>query len=309
MIRISSLLGAVFVVLVGCGGGGKPVEVPAAPAAPVAAKPATPTPAGEDAVLALWPEVKHGTLANGLHYYVLKHGKPEKRAFLWLAVNAGSVLEDDDQRGLAHFDEHMAFNGTKRFPKAEIVNYLEKIGMRFGADLNARTGFDDTVYELEVPTDDAAFIAKGFDILHDWAGDVSYDPAEVDKERGVVKEEWRLGRGAGQRLFDKQAPVLFKGSRYAVRLPIGLPEILDKAPRDKLHKFYQDWYRPDLMAVIAVGDFDDVGAIEKEIEARFGDLKNPATERPRIVAGVPKADGTRVSIETDRELPSSVVSV
>ena len=314
MIRISSLpraaMGAILVALTACGGGGKAVETPVAPpVAPVTAKPATPTPAGEDAVLALWPEVKHGTLANGLNYYVLKHGKPEKRAFLWLAVNAGSVLEDDDQRGLAHFDEHMAFNGTKRFPKAEIVNYLEKIGMRFGADLNARTGFDDTVYELEVPTDDAAFIAKGFDILHDWAGDVSYDPAEVNKERGVVKEEWRLGRGAGQRLFDKQAPVLFKGSRYAVRLPIGLPEILGKAPRDKLHKFYQDWYRPDLMAVIAVGDFDDVGAIEKEIQARFGDLKNPANERPRIVAGVPKADGTRVSIETDRELPSSVVSV
>lgn len=313
MIRISSIeraaLGAILAALTACGGGAKPAARPPEPVVTAVAKPATPTPAGEDAVLGLWPEVKHGTLANGLQYYVLKHGKPEKRAFLWLAVNAGSVLEDDDQRGLAHFDEHMAFNGTRRFPKAEIVNYLEKIGMRFGADLNARTGFDDTVYELEVPTDDAAFIAKGFDILHDWAGDVSYDPAEVDKERGVVKEEWRLGRGAGQRLFDKQAPVLFKGSRYAVRLPIGLPEILDKAPRDKLHKFYKDWYRPDLMAVIAVGDFDDVGAIEREIQARFGDLKNPATARPRIVAGVPKADGTRVSIETDRELPSSVVSV
>ncbi|MBC7976820.1 MAG: insulinase family protein, partial [Myxococcales bacterium] len=269
----------------------------------------TPTPTGEDAVLALWPAVKHGTLANGLRYYVLKHGKPEKRAFLWLAVNAGSVLEDDDQRGLAHFAEHMAFNGTRRFPKAEIINYLEKIGMRFGADLNARTGFDDTVYELEVPTDDKAFLAKGFDILHDWAGDVTYDPAEVDKERGVVKEEWRLGRGAGQRLFDKQAPVLFKGSRYAVRLPIGLPEILDKAPRDKLYQFYKDWYRPDLMAVIAVGDFDDVGAIEQEIRTRFADLKNPANPRPRRDAGVPKADGTRVSIETDRELPSTVISV
>jgi zinc protease len=117
---------------------------------------------------------------------------------------------------------------------------------------------------------------------------VSYGPAEVDKERGVVKEEWRLGRGAGERIFDKQAPVLFQGSRYAVRLPIGVPEILDKAPRDKLYKFYKDWYRPDLMAVIAVGDFDDVGAIEHEIRARFGDLKNPAGERPRVAAGVPR---------------------
>jgi zinc protease len=304
-------------VIAACGGGAKPAGTGPGVAAgsaggasaPVVAPPAAVPPSPEDARLPLWPEVRHGQLANGMSYYILKHGKPEKRAFLWLAVNAGSVLEDDDQRGLAHFDEHMAFNGTRRFPKAEIVNYLEKIGMRFGADLNARTSFDDTVYELEVPTDDKAFLAKGFDILHDWAGDVSYDPAEVDKERGVVKEEWRLGRGAQQRLFDKQAPVLFKGSRYAVRLPIGLPEILDKAPPGRLHKFYKDWYRPDLMAVIAVGDFDDVGAIERDIQARFGDLKNPEHERPRIAAGVPKADGTRVSIETDRELPATLVTV
>ena len=306
---------ALVLALIGAacgGGGGKPQttapSTPVAAAAPAPAAPARPADP-EDAVLPLWSDVRHGRLPNGMAYYVLKHGKPEKRAFLWLAVNTGSVQEDDDQRGLAHFDEHMAFNGTKRFPKAEIVNYLEKIGMRFGADLNARTTFDDTVYELEVPTDQRAFIDKGFDILHDWAGDVSYDPTEVDKERGVVMEEWRLGRGAQQRLFDKQAPVLFKGSRYAVRLPIGLPEIIQKAPRDRLHKFYKDWYRPDLMAVIAVGDFDDPAAIEKDIQTRFADLKNPANERARIAAGVPKADGTRVSIETDRELPETLVSV
>src|SRR5258705_12919406 len=163
-----------------CGGGAKPA--PAGPDHGAGAAtagsvtppvPAVPAPSGEDAVLPLWPEVKRGTLPNGLTYYVLKHGKPEHRAFLWLAVNAGAVLEDDDQRGLAHFDEHMAFNGTKRFPKAEIVNYLERIGMRFGADLNARTTFDDTVYELEVPTDKKAVIDKGLDILHDWACDMS----------------------------------------------------------------------------------------------------------------------------------------
>ena len=301
--RLARVAALIFAVLAAaCGGGAKPAAGPvtAATAAPPAAAvspagpagPATP-PNPEDAPLPLWPEVKHGKLANGLTYYVLKHQKPEKRAFLWLAVNAGSVQENDDQRGLAHFDEHMAFNGTRRFPKAEIVNYLEKIGMRFGADLNARTTFDDTVYELEVPTDKKTFIDKGLDILHDWAGDVSYDPAEVDKERGVVLEEWRLGRGAQQRLFDKEAPVVFKGSRYAVRLPIGLPEVIQKAPRDKLYQFYKDWYRPDLMAVIAVGDFDDPGAIEQAIQTRFGDLKNPANERSRIAAGVPVADGTR----------------
>jgi zinc protease len=314
-LRLARVAALVFAVLsAACGGGAKPAANPATaaasapPAAVAPAGPATP-PNPEDVLLPLWPEVKHGKLANGLTYYVLKHAKPEKRAFLWLAVNAGSVQENDDQRGLAHFDEHMAFNGTRRFPKAEIVNYLEKIGMRFGADLNARTTFDDTVYELEVPTDKQAFLDKGLDILHDWAGDVSYDPVEVDKERGVVLEEWRLGRGAQQRLFDKEAPVLFKGSRYAVRLPIGLPEVIQKAARDKLHQFYKDWYRPDLMAVIAVGDFDDPAAIEKAIQARFGDLQNPPHERARIAAGVPVADGTRVSIETDRELPETVLTI
>ncbi|HEX2692126.1 MAG TPA: insulinase family protein [Kofleriaceae bacterium] len=319
--RATSRALLVACMVAACGGGGSKPAVTgpdhgptlaagsAGTASASAPAPATPSPGGEDAVLPLWPEIKHGTLPNGLTYYILKHQKPEHRAFLWLAVNAGSVLEEDDQRGLAHFDEHMAFNGTRRFPKAEIVNYLEKIGMRFGADLNARTEFDDTVYELEVPTDNQVFLAKGLDILHDWAGDVTYDPAEVDKERGVVKEEWRQGRGAGERIFDKQAPVLFKGSRYAVRLPIGLPQVIDKAPRDQLYRFYKDWYRPDLMAVIAVGDFDDAGAIEREIRARFADLKNPAHERPRGVAGVPRPDGTRVSIETDRELPWTEVSV
>ena len=231
--RVAALILAVLAAA--CGGSAKPAAglataATAATAAPPAAAVAPAGPAApqnpQDVPLPLWPEVKHGKLANGLTYYVLKHGKPEKRAFLWLAVNAGSVQENDDQRGLAHFDEHMAFNGTRRFPKSEIVNYLEKIGMRFGADLNARTTFDDTVYELEVPTDKKAFLDKGLDILHDWAGDVSYDPVEVDKERGVVLEEWRLGRGAQQRLFDKEAPVVFKGSRYAVRLPIGLPDVI-----------------------------------------------------------------------------------
>ena len=309
---IRSALLFVVVALVGCGGS-KPTPTPPAPPGDVgpretdlsgaklpavAAKPALP----------LWPEVKKGTLPNGLTYYILKHGKPEKRAFLWLAVNAGSVLEDDDQQGLAHFHEHMSFNGTKRFPKAEIINYLEKIGMRFGADLNAYTSYDQTVYQLEVPTDNAEFVGKGLDILRDWAGDVSDEPVEVEKERGVVLEEWRLGRGAFQRLRDKQGKVLYKGSRYAERNPIGQPDIIKTASRDVLNRFYRDWYRPDLMAVIAVGDVD-TAVMEKAIQARFGDLKNPAHERARFHAEVPKADGTRVSIETDRELPLSLVSV
>jgi zinc protease len=259
--------------------------------------------------LALWPAVTRGVLPNGMTYYVLKHGKPEQRAFLWLAVNAGSVQEDDDQRGLAHFVEHMAFNGTKRFPKQDLVNYLESIGMKFGPDLNAYTSFDETVYQLQVPTDDPQMIAKGFDILHDWAADITFDPVEVDKERGVVLEEWRLGRGAQQRLLDKLIKVVFGDARYASRLPIGLPEILQKAPRDALVRYYKDWYRPDLMAVFAVGDFTDPAEIEKQIVAKFGDLAKPASPRPRPPGGMPTTKTTRVAVETDAELPVSVVGV
>ncbi|MEO8698910.1 MAG: insulinase family protein [Kofleriaceae bacterium] len=258
--------------------------------------------------LPLWKAVKRGVLPNGMTYYVMPHAKPEKRAFLWLAVNTGSVQEADDERGLAHFVEHMAFNGTKRFPKQGLVNYLEGIGMKFGADLNASTSWDETVYQLQVPTDDNAAIGKGFDILRDWAADVTFDPGEVDKERGVVLEEWRLGRGAAQRLLDKLTAT-FADWRYAQRLPIGLPAILEKAPRDKLFKFYKDWYRPDLMAVVAVGDFADVAAIEKQITEKFGDLPKATAPRQRLDAGPPPATGTRVVVETDKELPVSVVGV
>ncbi|HEY8087701.1 MAG TPA: pitrilysin family protein, partial [Polyangiaceae bacterium] len=214
------------------------------PHAPVAAPP-----------LALYSSIHKGTLPNGLTYYVLPHRTPEHRAQLWLAVNAGSVLEDDDQRGLAHFVEHMAFNGTRRFPRQALVDFLEKSGVAFGADLNASTSFDQTLYTLQVPTDQPELFGRAIDILRDWADAVTFDPVEVDKERGVVLEEWRLRRGAQARLLDKQAPVVFHGSKYADRTPIGKPEVIQGAPREALVRFYKDWYRPDLMAVIAVGDF------------------------------------------------------
>jgi len=180
--------------------------------------------------LPLEARVRRGTLPNGLTYFVLAHRKPEHRAQVWLAVNAGSVLEDDDQRGLAHFVEHMGFNGTTRFPKQALVDFLEKSGVAFGADLNAYTSFDETVYTLQVPTDQPELLARSISVLRDWAGNVTFDPVEVDKERGVVLEEWRLGRGAGMRLFDKQAPVLFHGSKYAERITIGKPEIIKGVP-------------------------------------------------------------------------------
>jgi zinc protease len=293
------------VVLCACGAAKTAPPPPTPPALPAAAAVQH---ASGDPITPLDPEIKVGHLANGLTYYVMKHGKPEQRASLWLAVNAGSVLEDDDQRGLAHFVEHMAFNGTKRFPKQDIVDFIEKVGMEFGADVNAYTSFDQTVYQLTVPTDDAKALAKGVDILRDWAGDITFDPTEVDKERGVVLEEWRLGRGAAARIEDKQWPVVFAGSKYAERLVIGLPDIIKTAKRDTLYRFYKDWYRPDNMAVIAVGDFDPV-QLEKELQQKFGDLQNPAHERPRITIAVPHDQPTAVTVATDPELPATQVTI
>ncbi len=254
------------------------------------------------------PTVRTGTLDNGLTYYIRKHEAPKNRAALWLAVDAGSVLEDEDQQGLAHFVEHMAFNGTKRFEKNTLIDYIEKSGMDFGADLNAYTSFDETVYQLTVPTDNPDTVTKGFDILEDWASAITFDPEEVDKERGVVIEEWRLGRGASQRVFDQQWPIYLEGSKYAERKPIGKKKILETAPVDTLKKFYKDWYRPDLMAVVVVGDLDPA-QVEKEIKARFGKLKNPEAARPRTNIEVPILDKTRAAVVTDPEASRTQVSV
>jgi zinc protease len=254
------------------------------------------------------PQITIGTLPNGLRYYIRANGKPEQRAELRLAVNAGSILEDDDQQGLAHFVEHMAFNGTKHFPKQDVVSFMQSIGMQFGAHVNAYTSFDETVYMLQVPTDKRDVLDKAFLILEDWAQAVTFDPAEVDKERGVVVEEWRLGRGAGTRMMDKQLPVLLNGSRYAQRIPIGKKDILDTFKADRLKKFYADWYRPDLMAVVAVGDFDKA-AIETMIKSHFGSIPKPATPKPRQTFSVPDHPGTLYTIATDKEAPNASVSV
>ena len=249
-----------------------------------------------------------GKLDNGLTYYIRKNKKPENRAELRLAVNAGSILEDDSQQGLAHFVEHMAFNGTRKFAKHEIVDYLESIGMRFGPDINAYTSFDETIYMLQVPTDDPEILEKGFTILQEWAGSLAFEDDEIDKERGVVIEEWRLGRGAGARMRDKQFPILFKNSQYAKRLPIGKKEILENAPHDELRRFYKDWYRPNLMAVVAVGDFDK-SRIEHLIKKHFSKLVNPRNERERKTFPVPNHKETLYTIATDVEATGTNISV
>ena len=249
-----------------------------------------------------------GTLPNGVRYYIRVNSRPEKRAELRLVVNAGSVLEDPDQRGLAHMVEHMAFNGTQHFAKQDIVNYIESIGMQFGADLNAYTSFDETVYMLQVPTDTGTALAKGIQILEDWAHLVTFDTMEINKERGVVIEEWRLGLGADARMRDQYFPVLFKDSRYGDRLPIGDKATLESFRPETLKRFYRDWYRPELMAVIAVGDFDKK-QVERMIVERFSGIPASKGGRERTEFPVPDHGETLVSIATDPEATSTSVEV
>jgi len=254
------------------------------------------------------PHITVGVLQNGLRYYVRENGQPENRAELRLVVNVGSIQEDEDQLGLAHFVEHMAFNGTEHFAKQELVEFMESIGMRFGPGLNAMTGFDETIYMLRVPTDSPEVIKTAFQILEDWSHALSFEHEEIDKERGVIIEEWRLGQGAGARMRDKQFPILFKGSLYAERLPIGKKDIIENFNYDVLKRFYKDWYRPDLMAVIAVGDFDKQ-VVEDLIKVHFSGLVNPPNSRPRVLAEVPDHEETLSAIATDKETSSTTVSV
>ena len=252
--------------------------------------------------------VHMGTLPNGLRYYVRRNAKPEKRAELRLVVNAGSLQEDADQRGLAHFLEHMAFNGTRNFAKNDIVKYLESIGVRFGADLNAQTGFDETLYILPVPTDSAGILERSMRFLGDVASGLLLDSADVVAERGVVLSEWRTGLGADERIRQQQLPVIMRGSRYAERLPIGLPSVIERANPAPIRRFWRDWYRPDLMAVIAVGDADPAELI-RVITRTFGPIPKRATARPRVTATVPRHDSTLVTIATDPEVSTSSVGV
>lgn len=254
------------------------------------------------------PALRVGRLDNGLTYYVRANEKPEKRAELRLMVNAGSVLEDEDQLGFAHFLEHMAFNGTAHFEKMALVDFLESVGMRFGADVNAFTSFDMTAYMLQLPTDDQAKLDKGFLILSDWAHQVTLDPEDIDAERGVVLEEWRSGKGAEERVMDKQLPVIFHNSRYATRLPIGDPEILKNGSPEAVKRFYRDWYRPDLIAVVAVGDFD-ADAIEQQIRERFSQIPARQNPRERTEFEVPVHEETLFSIESDPELTRATITV
>lgn len=254
------------------------------------------------------PNVKKGTLKNGLTYYIRKNSKPEDKVDLRLIINAGSILENEDQQGLAHFMEHMCFNGTKRFPKNQLVDYLQSIGIKFGQHLNAYTSFDETVYFLPLPSDDPEKLEKGFQIIEDWAFNANLNPEEIDKERGVVLEEYRLGLGADKRMEDKYIPKMMYKSQYANRLPIGKKEILQNFTYDKLTSFYKDWYRPNLMCIVVVGDID-VAQMEQKIKDHFESYQNPVNEKPRKIFEVPNHKETFIAIESDKEASQTQIQL
>lgn len=259
-------------------------------------------------VLPITPDVKIGKLSNGLTYYIQNNGKPEDKVELRLALKAGSIVETEDQVGLAHFMEHMNFNGTKHFKKNELVDYLQSIGVEFGADLNAYTGFDQTVYILPIPSDDPEKLDKGFQILQDWAGNALLTDQDIDDERGVVIEEYRTRLGAATRMQSKYLDKIAYKSKYADRLPIGTKENLETFDYESVRNFQKDWYRPNLMAVIAVGDLD-VETLEKKIKENFSGLKNPENPKPREEYGSENHEGTFVAIEWDEEATSSQVQI
>lgn len=258
--------------------------------------------------LPLAPELTKGRLANGLTYYIRKNEKPEQRVELRLVVRVGSIVEDEDQLGLAHFTEHMAFNGSKHFKKNDLVSYLQSIGVEFGADLNASTSFDETIYLLPIPVDKPGNLEKGFQVLEDWASGVLFNKNEIDNERGVVLEEERLGKGAEERMDKVSLPYILQGSKYAKRLPIGKPEILKTFKPETIKRFYADWYRPDLMAVVVVGDVDPAVA-ESLVRKHFEKLKNPAKARPREYVKVPSRTQSQGLVVTDAEATNHILQI
>jgi zinc protease len=263
---------------------------------------------GTGQLLPLDPAVRTGKLSNGLTYYIRRNTEPKNRVVLYLVNKVGSVLESENQRGLAHFMEHMSFNGTTHFPKNDLVDYLQKSGVRFGADINAYTSFDETVYQLPIPSDKPDVLKNGIQIVRDWAQDATLDAVEIDKERGVVLEEKRLGKGAGERMRRVYWPVILNDSRYAQRIPIGVDTVLNHFKPETIRRFYHDWYRPDLQAVIVVGDID-VDQMERTIKAKFSDLKNPAGERIRTGYTVPLTGKDHFVAITDKEMTSTEVEV
>lgn len=246
-------------------------------------------------------KVVYGKLENGLTYYIQHNEEPKNQALLRLVINAGSILEAKKQRGLAHFVEHMAFNGTKNFKKNKLIDFLESVGVQFGSHVNAHTSFNETVYKLSLPTDSGNILQKGFQILEDWASNITFTPKQIDKERGVIIEERRLRLGAQRRIREKIFPVLYHNSRYPERMPIGTLKVLKNFEYQQLISFYNEWYRPGLMAVVAVGDFD-VSKVKNYIVNHFSSLKAPKNQKKRPVYSIPFQQKTLTTIVTDKDI-------
>lgn len=254
------------------------------------------------------PAVKCGQLDNGLTYYIQSNSEPKNRVSLRLVVNAGSCMEEEDQRGVAHFIEHLAFNGTKNFKKNEIISFIESVGMKFGADLNAYTSFEETVYMLEIPADDPAVLEKALLVLHDWASEVSFEEDEIEKERGVVKEEWRLRQGANQRIADELYNLELKDSVFLNRMPIGLMDVIDNVSRQRILDFYKKWYRPELMSVCLVGDLPQ-NVMEEEVKKIMSTIPASEKKMEKVLYKVPFTEKKEALVTADPEWKYSLVQV
>mgnify|MGYP002748924428 FL=1 len=259
--------------------------------------------------LPLDPQVRKGVLPNGLTYYIRHNETPKGQADFYIAQKVGSILENDEQRGLAHFLEHMCFNGTENFPGNELVAWLETKGVKFGQNLNAYTSIDETVYNISnVPTASIAVQDSCLLILHDWADGLLLLPEEIDKERGVIHEEWRSRNVGMQRLLEQMAPAMYPGSKYGYRLPIGTMEVVDNFPPQALRDYYEAWYRPDQQGIVVVGDID-VDRIENKIKEIFSPIKMPENAPERVYEAVPDTEGTIIVVGTDPEMPNSRASI
>jgi len=255
------------------------------------------------------PNVRIGKLENGLTYYIRHNELPENRADFYIAQKVGSILEEENQRGLAHFLEHMCFNGTTNFPGKALINYLETIGVRFGENLNAYTSIDETVYNIaNVPVIRDGIVDSCLLILHDWANDLTLDPKEIDNERGVIHEEWRTGQGAMMRMYEQALPKAFEGSKYGHRLPIGTIEVIDNFPHQALRDYYEKWYRPDQQGIVVVGDID-VDKVEAKIKEIFSPIEMPANAAERVYEKVPDNKEPIITIAKDKEQPSTMIYI
>ena len=253
------------------------------------------------------PQVRYGKLPNGLTYYIRHNEKPKGQADFYIAQKVGSILEEDNQRGLAHFLEHMCFNGTENFPGNSLVSWLEGIGVKFGANLNAYTSIDETVYNISnVPVASESVVDSVLLILHDWADGLTLDPKEIDKERGVIHQEWRRSMVGQMRILEKLLPEIYPDSRYGYRLPIGTIDVIDNFKPQEIRDYYETWYRPDQQGIIVVGDID-VDLMEKKIAQTFAPIKMPDIVKERVYFPVPDTKGTIYAIGSDKELSNPVV--